>query len=1126
MVDHNNPSSSGQLVSSGMEDNGPPGEVDVPVDWLYKGRRSSKTGNSKGAVVRQRANSTGHAGNPLNSSDKVKKEQAAEPQKPVLSSSAPSPAKRALTAAKEDPLVHRRSLSVSSGELKKAEGLGERSKRSLFGSIFRRGPHPSNTSSNAAATGSAAGSSETKAQAAPASPTKAPSPPSPKTKPSDPLEHLTKVPMRRVAFAVDKFGFDPPQQLPSRNPRRGNVLIPEEMVSELPTISQGITNTGSSVAKEPRFSKDSKEYKLALEAYKRALKESAKHQQDAHVAAKHIEHEVATFKHSALHPNINMFSGGKNQEKEKDAEELLDSRVSKFSIDKPIHMNEHPFQEATPTQSEDEPSEDREMTLDIVYTRCCHLREILPIPSTLRQVLGKSAPLHTLKFLNPRPTLIDILSFCDFMSIVPINTVIFDKVSLTSEMFEIVITSLVNSKALEKLSLRNVVINKQGWRLLCKFLMANRSISRLDISQTRTKSDAKESHNRDQMDWSLFTRVLKCRKGRPLEELLLNGVRFDRLPPEQFQNLITAFGEQPKLQTSIRLGVAASEINIDCLKILLTWMSKYKVQGVDLGFNDLSPYVKVIVGKISSLKFDHLEYFTLNGTCIPTGNDLALLLRSLAPLPLLKFLDISNLPQCFPVALSFLYTYLPRLLHLSRVHLDNNNLGFKDLSILCTIFPKCPSLTHVSMQNQALLSTKGEENSEETLQFIKNAFAANLLSFVKDSPNLVNLDLDFDQVPDEIKSRIALTLMRNMNKNIDSNFQIDELSTQDELLFDGSLLAETAETILDRLNKKSFVETDATKRYLTKKYFEKLQHIRHNVQTTIDNMFDRKKYGELPLREKENLVRLLLLEKNLANILDIFKDLPDLAKLAKSKNSQLVMPQPYLKHVGTEGSLNIPITASENIEATTRPHLMATDSGKTIDVATGQTVLSKRSSITSLISKQQEQEEGELHKWGFYVKQQNCIYPENEASAHASSGVSSTSQPTKVSSPPSPSPKRKLPSPTKRKPLPKIPSGAELREAIIKAKGIDSITDLINTVEEDRSTLKSIYGNTINVNGSQSRPSALDTRNTSSSSTAPNSAGSQSSSDDIGLPNESDAETVQETYDKLLNNLSLERPPK
>lgn len=1183
--------------------------IDIPIDWLYKGKR--KTGKvvktTKAVTVNGECNKGGGVGGmkatrsrSASISNGALSSASTSPVPPVLSNqrssstngtissplestgsahtdintnvggSTQSQSQSHIGAAKVNNAggssSRKRSTSISSPDLKRSDSLGERSKKSLFGSLFGRRSSQSSPSAPSMVTASGTASAKdlppiipsyasttttntTATMKEPSSPEVRPHTPAtlsspermvlnknPK-KPSStvPIQELSKICLKRVTFAVDKFQSDPPQQLPSRKPKLGNVLVPEDMISEVAPISVGITNStttgtgaGSGASpispstKEPLYTKDSKEYKKALEFYKQALKESVKHQQEAHYAAQRIEHEVLSFKVSQSLASAAQLSVKVSPPSEQDTK--LDSKIANLSIDKPIHMHENHFGDQLANPIADQ----AEVTLDVVYTRCCHLREILPIPSTLRQVKGKTAPLHTLKFLNPKPTLIDILSFCDFISVVPINTIIFDKVTLSPEMFRIVLISLVNSQVLEKLSLRNVAIQQLSWTLLCKFLLMNKSITKLDISQTKMRPELEETCSRDNMDWSLFSQVLSKREGRSLEELLINGVRFNKLPVEQFQNLLNSLAERNP-STVIRLGLATSDISVDYLKVLLNWMSQYKVQGVDLAFNDLSGLIKPLVSKLSSLKYNNLEYFTLNSTNISSAYDLALVLKYLANLPQLKFLDLSNLPSTFPDVLPYLFKYLPRFPKLNRIHLDSNNLRNKDISMVCSILTKCKYLSHVSMISQAAASPASatttptsDQSVEETLranQVAKNTLSATLYAFVKDSPNLVSLDVDYEDFSDEIKSRIALMLMRNMNKNIDSNFQIDEISTQDELLFDGSLITETAEDVLGKITDKDLMETDATKRYLTKKYFEKLQKVRHRVQSTIDDMFEKRSSGELPLVEKENLLRLLLLEKNLSNLLEIFSNIPHISQVIGpeiSNSSGL----PCLKHVGSNTTLSSPGTADN--EAAVRPHLMATDSGRIIDVSTGKSLLFKTTSNTSMVSKRQEEEEGELHKWGFFVQQQRSLYPAHEARSSAEriaprpAGVTTSSSSSSSSATGETKPSQPLL-------LPKIPSGTELREAIIKAKGIDSIDDLINNVNKEQVELESIYGRSLQSSGSPTDRS-IDSKNSSSASTANSSTLFASAA--ISRDQDNTDETVKETYDKLLNNLKMERPTK
>ncbi|CAI4052841.1 hypothetical protein N7582_005574 [Saccharomyces uvarum] len=1105
--------------------------------------------------------------------------------------------------------------SLSNANIKRSNSSGsEKSKRSIFGSLFGKRSAPSSVPAvkkalpvvNTAAPvdnsskkePSSNGNNNIKVNTTtnprvkePPSPkvaspsvSKPPTPisPSPPALPSPALsvKDLSMVSLKRVSFAVDKFEADPPQQLPSRTPKKGNILIPDDMISEAPSISVGISSINQPPkspnpnSKGPLYTRKSKEYILALENQKLALREAAKHQQEAHFAANRIAHEVASFKTStntggklAAKSPRNSVSKQNEEAPQSNVDQDLENNafaenLSKVGIDKPIHMHEHHFEAPNDEKNDtDSIMENKEVTLDVIYTRCCHLREILPIPSTLRQVKDKTAPLQILKFLNPKPTLIDILSFCDFITIVPIHTIIFDNVALNQDMFKIIISALVNSTVLEKLSLRNVRIDQDGWRLLCKFLLLNKSLNKLDISQTKVKSDLAESLYRHNMDWNLFTEVLTQRSHKPLEELLLNGIQFSKISYSCFERLLTSYATQKTLpESGIRLGLAGattSNISQDCLKFTFNWMSRYNIQGVDLAFNELSTMVKPMVSKLSALPYDNLRYFILNSTNISTSYDLALLLKHLSKLPNLNFLDLSNLPQCFPDILPYMYKYLPRFPNLKRVHLDNNNLTIKELAVVCNILIKCKSLSHVSMTSQNVenfylisddlpvqaTNTEGESDSSELLeirgQFAKNSLSSTLYAFARDSPNLIGLDFDYDLISEEIQSRIALCLMRNMQRTMDSTFQLDELDSQDDLLFDGSLVTMTAESVLEKLNllsdKNANVKKDVTKRYLLKKYIEKFHVLHHNVQHTIDSMFEKRKSGELPLQEKENLVRLLLLEQNLCNILELFSHNPNLNDVlgsGKDDSKESIDPSedsklPALKHVESGYHASEEKIQPENEVITARPHLMATDSGKTIDVFTGKPlVFQNASSSTSVGCRKQEEEEGELHKWGFFVQQQRSLYPENESARQApptsrhtsnnsqaidnstSSSVSASTNETAATS---------LSSPVTPKILPKIPSGAALRSAIIKAKGIDSIEDLIQNVSSNNIELENIYGKSIQ--NSASVPPSGSLYNVS----APVSGKDSLNTSPLNPTTDNCDGKVTATYEKLLNNLSMER---
>ncbi|OXB42030.1 hypothetical protein B1J92_J04026g [Nakaseomyces glabratus] len=973
------------------------------------------------------------------------------------------------------------------------------------------------------------------------------------------IEKLNKIDLKRVSFALDKFHHEPAQQLPSRKPKMGDIVVPEDMISEEPKISVGITTTSdnkASSAPKRKYSKDSQEYKMVLENYKRLLKESERQQLEAHRVAERIANEVTGYRirsgslfeaaHNAVvNKVLSPSSPTEASVIDSDPTVALDSRVAELTIDKPIHAHETFFEtegyDSSTSQVNSNPDlhqHHHELPLDVVYTRCCHLREILPIPSTLRQVKGKTAPLQTLKFLNPKPTLIDILSFCDFISITPIQVVVFDNVALNSDMIQIVLSSLINSKSIEKLGIRNVVLSSKDWEMLCKFLLVNKSIIRLDLSQTKIKPDLPAECYRHNMNWKLFCNVLRERTGRPLEELLLNGVHFDEMSFDDYQDLLLTFASKNSSPNK-RLGMAAASFSEKCMSFLFDVISQFSVQGVDLGFNELEPYIHIIIDKLSTLPYNNLEYFTLNSSSFSCTQNIGSLLKYLSRLPNLRFLDMSNIPEMFPSVFAYLYKYLPLFPSLQRIHFDSNCLTYKQCIMLCEILQKCPKLAHVSMKNEltypeAIKDQEKEDGSDDksTKEFAARTLGATLYGFCRDRSTLLGLDVDYGDISDEIQSRIAVTLMINMKKTIDSNFSQDEVTSQDDLLFDGKVISENAEGILHRLTSNLGDQSDPTKMYLLKKFVEKIESLHYEVQKKTDIMFEKRETGTLPLKEKENLLRLVLLEKNLSNIMQLFASTSSM-KIMETPEAELIGKanfaddsndsadeknnstntshiRPFLKHLDSDrifGFASHHSPKSPDVDASQIPHSMATESGKVVDATTGKALLYKTSSSTSLLVKKQEHEEGEFHKWGFFVHQKGTTNPDTDDKKSGPEKTPNVSENTNA---------------PERVTVPKIqtvPSGNELREAIIKAKGIDSIEDLIKKVSKDDHGLKKIYGESLKpfpILGAQDVD--YTSRNASEGNTE---ASGRSTSTDSKTD-----ELVTEKYDELLNSISQKRTSK
>ena len=1198
------------------KENASKSDFDVQLDWLYKGKRRSRpkglpakpelmgTVKSRSGAIeksdaevksaasagshtrRSRSKSISNAvlseSKASNDWAKLKAETvekaaalketeshlspAASPSDPKRSrsrSSTLSKVSAANSASDSSSIVQQQ--QTKTGGLQRSSSMSDKPKRSIFSALFGKKQAPPakpkqeqpqitvTTAPPEIATAAkiAADKSETKLDVI-------------KEQRTSDLKRLSREPIRRVRFAVDKIDSDPPQQLPSRKPRPGNILIPEEMIGATPLISVGISSSKTPAQNDPaasdpaspatpgapgtKFTKDSKEYKIALEHYNKSLRESQRRQIESHEAAEMVAREVKTYKFSPLKKVRSNDAGQGADDPDVKIDSSLMSNV--VDIDKPTNAADaHPFKhldqaDNAAADAPDSPTSARsrleDMTLDVIYTRCCHLREILPIPSTLRQVKGKTAPLHVIKFLNPRPTLIDILSFCDFISIVPIHMVIFDNVALTSEMLRIVLSSVVNSKVLEKLGLRNVIIGPDDWSFFCKFLLQNKSLIKLDISQTKTRSEQDLTTYRENMNWTLLADVLASRKGRPLEELLLNGIKVSYIPLEEFMEVLTIFGKKNHGRNKQRLGMAMTDIGLDHLKNMFNWMSQYNIQGVDLAFNNLEPLVKPIIDKISLLNYEHLEYFTLNSTELTDIEAVTNLLRALSLLPNLQFLDMSNIPALFPGIFPSLNDLLPKFKQLKRIHLDNNSMDEKQLTLLCNILVKCKTLSHISLletgaqahaplekvptapdnpggdaRRPSAMSPVGEDKST---RFIKSSLWGQYYSLANELPNLLSLDINYDNIPDELQSRIALCLVRNMKTTMDSTFQIDELTSQDELLFDGSLLTDTADQVLKRLEEKgenggvADSNMDASRKYMLKKYIEKLDNVLKKTQITIDLMFEKSKTDELPMQEKENLLRLLLLKRNLSNIMEILLDVPrdgtadsgaSVGSAGVGINNQaqpvssfdnagetIMTPstpsgRPDLRHMDSSRLLTQAVgTVAQRAELRThereereadvqRPHLMATDSGRVIDVFTGKQVLHKSSSNTSLASKRQEQEEGELHKWGSFRQRTSRL--------NGDQPPETPSTPT-IPSVPTSEPATPPPDSNKEKPkiLPKIPTGEELRKAIMEAKGIESIDELIKKVSDNKSELESIYNVALHIKSADAATPGDDDRDNAS----------------------------------------------
>lgn len=708
-------------------------------------------------------------------------------------------------------------------------------------------------------------------------------------------------PLKRVAFHSSTFLIDPPQQIPSRSPRKGNVeVLPNGLLKIKPLTEED----------------------------KKAIEKSQLGQGGGLVvggtgALHYVKSQDGGEEYSHEHKESETAQEGKDDPK-------IDSKAKNIAIDKPM-IHSKPLNYTVPVEK---------MALDSMYTRCCHLREILPIPAILKQIPKNSmAPLPVLQLRNPTPTMVEIETFADFIRIAPIICISLDGVQLSFKQFEILLSSMSAKTQLVKLSLRNTPIDENGWSLLCWFLSRNTALNKLDITQCpsltvnnfkkkkrtspsdKTKKMEEEiqrmqsnKDNRSDRDWSLFTATIIARGG--IEELILTGCCIN--DTNEFENLI-------KLAVGIktnRLGLAYNNLSSDHLQILINhWLFNDFVRGIDLGFNDFldESFLQSILELISderlqkSMLKSQIGFISLNSTNTKFSTLFKRILEDfLIRLPNLRYLDFSNNADLFcppdgtvskDTAVEYFATKLPLFPKLVRLHLENNKLTSQNIITLANVLPFCKNLVYFSLI--------GNE--------IDSASAASLIQGVKNS-RVITVEVDLSELPQYFKDRLGLYQMRNMERTVYTKQEKDQ---------------EPAETLTDELNE--ILEIKAKGKLdmnsdLIQKFLVKASRMRAELQDAVNELNDLQLHKQLTLEGKEALVRLIFIDSSIGKAIQLVDETydPDHASNHESTNnyiySELNKPQSDAS-IDDKSSQNLSIQGSSSMIKS--PGLISRSSSKT-----------------------------------------------------------------------------------------------------------------------------------------------------------------------------------------------------
>lgn len=697
-------------------------------------------------------------------------------------------------------------------------------------------------------------------------------------------------PLKHVSFATNTYFNDPPQQICSKNPRRGEVevkpngsvvihrLTPQERKKIMESTSLGVVVGGTGQLKLLNPEED--------DANAKSKEEMAPQRQNA--AEPHDEEEGNPQRRNIVMAAAEAAAEARAKEAPNELKRIVTNNeeeviVSKtachLTIDKPMisrrgastsSLASMVSSDTNGTNADDDketmPPPTQKIPHDIVYTRCCHLREILPIPATLKQLKkGSTDPIPILQLRNPRPSMVEIWSFSDFLSVAPVLCLSLDGVQLTVQMLRIILSSLIYNPHFQKLSLRNTSLDEEGWKMLCYFVSKARSLHSIDLTmvpsiktnvQKPSKSSLKSNilrmqcniDNRSDMNWDLLTASIALRGG--LDEIVISGAKMNAA---QFKNFILV-----ACIATERLGLAYNGLSKSQCDDLASWVVQSEVTGLDVGFNDLngklSSFTDAVLGKIQKVNEKNVfKFLSLNGTNLKVNehdtsenNEVLKLISVLCYSENLKFLDISNNPAIFPYCVPTLIDYLPVFVNLVRLQIDYNNLSSTSVVMLAEVLPMCSRLSYFSM-----LGTELDLASSKALA-----------EAVRKSSSLMTLDVDYAYMPENIKEKISLYAMRNIQgelkrvHNDDKDIKDTQFSSlQDQLSL---LLTEKAD---NSDHYKKMVET----------FMAKIALARIKISKVVHDLFDLKLNGQLNLEGKEALIRLCFIEASLERGSDLLR---------------------------------------------------------------------------------------------------------------------------------------------------------------------------------------------------------------------------------------------------------------
>ncbi|KAM5472342.1 Microtubules assembly and stabilization protein [Microsporum audouinii] len=440
-----------------------------------------------------------------------------------------------------------------------------------------------------------------------------------------------------------------------------------------------------------------------------------------------------------------------------------------------------------------------------IYRRCCQLRETGVLKKLVEQISSPSSILAespgtvaVLDLTGFPMTLTDIITFSDWLAIVPVRKLILQDCGLSDEAVRVILGGLLATKtieaakqarqlkhrhtdhalakeirygAIEKLSLKgNSKIGPEGWRHISLFIHMSRSLKGIDLSgipfprptpPTNSPLSPISRSSKPMPDiGTIFSNALAQRfGGEKLEELVLSECSPSTDDVQKICEAARTVGLR-------RLGLANNELTKEGLEYVINYFQGGKCEGLDLGGNKLEAHIGLFSSAIE--KSFPLTALSL-ADCSLTPKTLCSLMQGLHLLPNFRFIDLSHNRELFitqPDSLGTLRRYLPQMQELRRIHLADVCLGPEHAIALAEILPDCPKLCHINILENPAIQELASANTPEA-QEEACALYASFMSAARISRNIIAIDIDVptpenNEVVKALASQIVAYSLRNL----------------------------------------------------------------------------------------------------------------------------------------------------------------------------------------------------------------------------------------------------------------------------------------------------------------------------------------------------------------------------